>query len=124
MTKHQEKLLQYFWDKKRHTYYEALPTHLITFLEHGTVGNAMMDSQLKLQLLELAKQRYLDFVDTNADVFKLTDEGKVFLSKRNSSFRDKIEQFNMSFPPMVTLITSMVGIVSVVVAIIQLIKQF
>lgn len=69
MNKRKEKLLQYFWDKKRHSFYDGLPLYLITFLDYGTLGNSINESSLRMELIQLVKEKYLEPIDNNFDLF-------------------------------------------------------
>lgn len=123
MTKKEKKLLDYFWNSKKGSLDEALPAYILAYLEYGTLGNQAEIALIETYFSNLARDGFVKSYSHGGQyAYELTDVGKKYLNNRHNSFRNKIEQFNTAFPPLLISISSVVGVIAVVVEVIQLFK--
>ncbi|MEW2922834.1 hypothetical protein AB1A65_15275 [Muricauda sp. ANG21] len=123
MTKKEKKLLDYFWNSKRGSLDDALPAYILAYLEYGTLGSQTEITLIHNYFLKLERDGFVTLYSHGGQyAYELTDVGKKYLNNKHNSFRNKLEKFNAAFPPLLISISSVVGIIAVVVEVIQLFK--
>ena len=122
----QQRILEYFWDRRRKAFREEVPWSVIAFFEldrRHPAASVDVHAKLQMWLSELRARDYLKIRKSNQAYYSLAQAGAVYLIKRHPPLSAYWQSFIETIPPNVrfayetfTLAGTLAGIIALLIS--------